>query len=87
MSPHSRARSVASSEGDFQEADFDPGDSELFGESIASTGPFWFGDQDYYEDWSATSPDGMTIVEGSANQGVHVFGADCAFNLSWISEA
>ena len=36
--------------------------------------------------WTVASPDGSLLLRGDSSEGVHVFGADCAFALSWINE-
>lgn len=72
----------------YYEANFNTGIEDEIGESSSSTTPYWY---DYYDDdetgWTAASPDGSVVVVANSSQGVHVFGADCAFVTSWMNRA
>jgi hypothetical protein len=68
-------------------ADFQPGTEARVGLDLAGENPEWQAANGYESDWSAASPDGSLLLSGFANVGVHVFGADCAFNLTWIDES
>ena len=72
----------------YYEADFEPGIETEIGEGSESTGPYWY---DYYDDdetgWNAASPDGSLVLGGNTTDGVHVFGADCAFVTSWTQRS
>jgi hypothetical protein len=74
-------------EGGFFEADFDPGDEGIASDELADDSPYWYGTYGYYDEWSAASPDGSLLLRGHADVGVKVFGADCAFLLTWESDA
>jgi hypothetical protein len=41
----------------------------------------------YYNEFAAASPDGSVILQGQAESGVHVFGADCAFEVHGTNNA
>lgn len=71
----------------YSEADFDPGDEGIASDTLTSTSPYWYGTYGYYDEWSAASPDGALLLRGHADVGVKVFGADCAFLLTWESDA
>lgn len=71
----------------FNKADFQPGTEARLGLDVANTTPEWQAANGYESDWSAASPDGSLLLAGFANVGVHVFGADCAFNLNWIDQS
>jgi len=71
----------------FNKADFQPGTEARVGLDVASATPEWQAANGYESDWSAASPDGSLLLGGFANVGVHVFGADCAFNLTWIDQS
>ena len=73
----------------YYEADFNPGIEEEIGYAgLHSTTPYWY---DYYDDdetgWTAASADGSVVLVANTTQGVHVFGADCAFVTSWMNRA
>lgn len=73
----------------YYEADFNTGIEDEIGESETySTKAYWY---DYYDDdetgWTAASPDGSIVLVANSSQGVHVFGADCAFVTSWMNRA
>jgi hypothetical protein len=74
--------------GEYYEADFNPGTEVEIGEYGQSTGPYWY---DPYDDddtgWTAASPSGSVVLKGLATAGVHVFGADCAFVVSGVNNA
>jgi len=69
------------------EADFEPGMEASLELGIANTSARWAATTGEYGAWTATSPDGSLILRGFVSQGVHVFGADCAFQLGWREEA
>ena len=69
------------------EAEFGPGIEATLGEGVANTSARWVPGVGEYGAWTATSPDGSVILRGFVSQGVHVFGADCAYQLSWRNEA
>lgn len=71
----------------FAEADFDPGDEGIASDLLADDSPYWYGTYGYYDEWAAASPDGSLLLRGHADVGVKVFGADCAFLLTWESDA
>lgn len=68
----------------YDEANFEPGIEARIGLDNADDSPNWQAANGYESDWSAASPDGSLLLGGFANVGVHVFGADCAFNLTWL---
>lgn len=72
----------------YYEADFNTGIEDEIGEDASSTTAYWY---DYYDDdetgWTAASPDGSVVLVANSSQGVHVFGADCAFVTSWMNRA
>jgi hypothetical protein len=77
-----------SSEGDaYEEGGFDPGTEAVVGNYAQNTDPEWAGYSGYYSDWTAASPSGSVLLQGFANNGVHVFGADCAFQAHWTDNA
>lgn len=76
-----------SDETGFYEADFDPGDEGIASYSLTSTSAYWYGTYGYYDEWTAASADGSLLLRGHADVGVKVFGADCAFLLTWESDA
>jgi hypothetical protein len=76
-----------SEEADNYEGDFEPGEEGVASEYSASTTPEWFGYYGYYNEFYAASPSGDVLIEGHANNGIHVFGSDCAFALSYVNEA
>ncbi len=83
--PHSM---LGAYENDYSEFDFEPGEEGELGFAVDDTDPYWSYDEySYYSDWEAVSPDGSVALRGSALNGVHVFGAPCAFNLSWLNNA
>ncbi|HEX6752197.1 MAG TPA: hypothetical protein VF093_01225 [Solirubrobacterales bacterium] len=71
----------------FSEADFDPGDEGIASDTLTSTSPYWYGTYGYYDEWTAANPDGSLLLRGHGDVGVKVFGADCAFLLTWESDA
>ncbi|HVY96039.1 MAG TPA: hypothetical protein VHA54_03665 [Solirubrobacterales bacterium] len=68
----------------YTSANFEPGVAAEIGNDIADDEPEWRGRFDQNE-WTAASGDGTTLLEGVANNGVYVFGAECAFNVSWTN--
>jgi hypothetical protein len=63
---------------------FEPGEELAVQEFFAeSTAPEWMPEDafSYYNEFTAASPDGSVLLQGQAESGVHVFGADCAFEL------
>lgn len=74
---------LASESSLYDAANFEPGTKATIGYSTLNGGPQWAGYFGGESDWSAASPDGSVMLYGLANVGVHVFGADCAFNLNW----
>lgn len=70
----------------YQGANFNPGLSAELGNDIADDEPEWQG-RNAESMWTAASPDGSILLQGFANNGVHVFGAECAFNLTWTQSA
>jgi hypothetical protein len=73
----------------YLEANFEPaveGQMPYNGGPTSKT-PIWYAYNGYYSDFSAASPDGSTLLQGFSNEGVHVFGSDCAFNITWTSNA
>lgn len=76
-----------SDEDSYYDGSFGPGDEALASEYTESTSAGWFGSYGYYNEFTAASPTGDVLIEGHANNGVHVFGADCAFALNFVNEA
>jgi hypothetical protein len=74
---------------EYEEGDFEPGEeAELpYEGGPSSTTPDWYAFNGFYSDFNAASPDGSTVIQGYSNEGVHVFGSDCAFNVTWTSNA
>jgi hypothetical protein len=68
----------------YAEANFNPGTEARLGNDKQGTTPYWYAANGYESDWSAASPDGSLFLQGFADVGVHVFGADCAFELTWL---
>ena len=72
----------------FYNADFNPGTDVEIGYGVRNTEPEWY---DYYDDdetgWTAASPNGSLVLIGNSTNGVHVFGADCAFVTSWTTRS
>jgi hypothetical protein len=84
----SAAGSFLYSEGTYDyQGDFEPGEEGVASEASESASPEWLGYYGYYNEFYAASPSGDVLLEGHANNGVHVFGADCAFALNFINEA
>lgn len=84
----SQAGSFFSSDhGTFYGADFDPGDEGIASAELSSDSAYWYGAYGYYDEWAAASPDGSLLLRGHGDVGVKVFGADCAFLLTWESDA
>lgn len=83
--PHSFFNSNNS---EFYEGELEPGEEHLVTEYNAeSTGPEWEGWYGYYNEFAAASPDGNFVLQGYSNSGVHAFGADCSFQVSYINAA
>jgi hypothetical protein len=76
-----------SDETGFYEANFDPGDEGIASYALESSSAYWYGTYGYYDEWSAANPDGSLLLRGHADVGVKVYGADCAFLLTWESDA
>jgi hypothetical protein len=77
-----------SDESEFYEGELEPGEEHLVTEYNAeSTGPEWEGWYGYYNEFAAASPDGNFVLQGYSNSGVHAFGADCSFQVSYINAA
>jgi hypothetical protein len=77
-----------SPEGDsFSTGGFNPGTEAEIGYGAENSEPEWAGYSGYYSDWTAASPDGTTLLQGFANSGVNAFGANCAFEVHWTSNA
>jgi hypothetical protein len=69
------------------EARFEPGSKAQLGYAPVNEGPEWIALFEQETPWTVASPDGSLLLRGYSSEGVHVFGADCAFTLSWIDEA
>jgi hypothetical protein len=69
------------------EARFEPGSKAKLGYAPVNEGPEWIALFEEEIPWTVASPDGGLLLRGYSSEGVHVFGADCAFALSWIDEA
>jgi hypothetical protein len=69
------------------EARFEPGNPAQLGYGPVNEGPEWIALFEQETPWTVASPDGSLLLRGYSSEGVHVFGADCAFALSWIDEA
>jgi hypothetical protein len=63
------------------EGGFDPGDEEPISFQPSTLNPAWLGGSAGVDGFSATSPDGSTILDGAANAGAGVFGSPCAFQV------
>ncbi len=70
----------------FNEAGFSPGVEAKLTFQLSTNNPAWFGGG-AESSFNAASPDGATVIDGIANNGAGVFGAQCAFQVSWTSEA
>jgi hypothetical protein len=68
----------------YAEGNLNPGTEARLGNDKQGTSPYWYAANGYESDWSAASPDGSLLLQGFADVGVHVFGADCAFELNWF---
>jgi hypothetical protein len=69
---------------------FEPGEELAIQQIFAeSTAPEWMAGESfsYYNEFAAASPDGSVILQGQAESGVHVFGADCAFEVHGTNNA
>ncbi len=68
--------------------DFEPGTEVEIGESTQSATPYWY---DRYDDddtgWTAATSSGSLVLKGLATTGVHVFGGDCAYVVTWMNTA
>lgn len=64
------------------EANFNPGAELVIGGTLKATA-VW----QQTAGFTAASPDGGVILSGTAGMGVNVFGANCAFSLTWINQA
>jgi hypothetical protein len=69
------------------EGHFEPGKPAQLGYAPVNEGPEWIALFEQEAPWTVASPDGSLLLRGYSSEGVHVFGADCAFALSWIDEA
>lgn len=76
-----------SEEAGYYEGDFESGEEAIASDYSESTTPEWLGYFGYYNEFYAASPSGNVLIEGHANNGVHVFASDCAFALSYLNEA
>lgn len=70
----------------YRSGNFESGVNAELGNDIADDEPEWQG-LNAESMWTAASPDGSVLLQGFANNGVHVFGSQCAFNLSWLANA
>jgi hypothetical protein len=77
--PHSFSYSHSNSH---QKGNLEPGEEAELG--IFAIGTEWDGENSQSE-WAAAAANGSLLLQGFANNGVHVFGAACAFNLNWTS--
>jgi hypothetical protein len=73
-----------SNEVSYENANFNQGVDGIVNQ-FEQTEPDWFGGFSYYNEYGVTSADGSLILQGHANVGVHVFGADCAFQVDWLN--
>jgi hypothetical protein len=71
----------------FVNGGFDPGDEAFLGDVAIDTIFEWHGTNGLNTEWFAASPDGAFLLQGYANMGVHAFGADCAFLVTWTNDA
>jgi hypothetical protein len=78
---------MSSSQDEFPNGGFDPGDTAAVGDLAIDEAQEWNGSFGLENQWAAASPDGSVVLQGFANNGVHVFGADCAFLVTWTSNA
>jgi hypothetical protein len=75
-------------EGDhLYEGGFGPSKPAQLGYGPVNEGPEWIALFEQEAPWTLASPDGSLLLRGYSSEGVHVFGADCAFALSWVDEA
>lgn len=70
----------------FSEGGFGPSAKAKLGYAPLGSGPKWVTLFEQEGPWTVASPDGSLLLRGDSSEGVHVFGADCAFALSWINE-
>ncbi|MGC1164925.1 MAG: hypothetical protein WA862_02330 [Solirubrobacterales bacterium] len=87
MTSQPKSFSYASNGSQYFEGDLEPGEQAELGNAIEDNSPFWYGGSGYESDWTAASPDGSLLLQGFANNGVNVFGANCAFNLTWVVQS
>jgi hypothetical protein len=71
----------------YSNGEFNPGVEQQIDFGVETTGKEWAAYSSAYNSFSATSPDGSVRLEGVANSGIRVFGADCAFEVSGINAA
>jgi hypothetical protein len=73
--------------GDYKDGSLEPGEEAELGYYASGSSPEWAGENGQGSDWSAANSTGSILLQGFSNNGVHVFGAACAFNLTWTSNA
>jgi hypothetical protein len=66
----------------YSDGEFNPGVEQQIDYGVDTTGTEWAAYSSRYNSFSAASPNGSVLLDGVANSGVHVFGADCAFEVS-----
>ena len=66
----------------YSEGEFNPGVEQQIDYGVSTTGKEWAAYSASYNSFAAASPDGSVLLDGVANSGVRVFGADCAFEVS-----
>jgi len=80
----------SSSDSEYRTGDFEPSD-EAYPQAYTpeSTEAEWLGEYgfSYYNEFAAASPGGNVLLHGQADSGVHVFGADCAFEIHGTNNA
>ncbi len=69
-------------QGGYSEGEFNPGIEQQIDYGVSGTGKEWAAYSSRYNSFAVANPEGSVLLDGVANSGIRVFGADCAFQVS-----